>query len=135
MCPLRVCATCGKPSERIVDVENLVDGVTIDEFVTDHEPQRRSGWDEFAANPHAKGIQAALHINNNRLSQRRSTSGWSDCGHDTWRTGRVLDPFAGSGTTLQAAQNVGRHATGIDLDPRNAHLAQDRVGMFLEVNP
>jgi DNA modification methylase len=62
-----------------------------------------------------------------------TTLGWTDCGHDTWRTGIVLDPFAGSGTTLEAAQLVGRHAIGIDLDERNAELARDRVGMFLEV--
>ena len=57
-----------------------------------------------------------------------------DCDHD-WTPGVVLDPFAGSGTTLEAAQAVGRHAIGIDLDPRNANLARDRVGMFLEVTP
>lgn len=52
---------------------------------------------------------------------------------DHWRTGVVLDPFAGSGTTIEAAQAVGRHAIGIDLDARNADLARERVGMFLEV--
>jgi hypothetical protein len=62
------------------------------------------------------------------------TLGWSDCGHDHWRTGVVLDPFAGSGTTLEAAQAVGRHAIGLDLDHRNADLAQSRCGMFLTVS-
>jgi DNA modification methylase len=31
--------------------------------------------------------------------------------------GRVLDPFAGSGTTLRVALSTGRSATGIDLNP------------------
>jgi len=31
--------------------------------------------------------------------------------------GEVLDPFAGSGTTLRVAVKSGRHATGIDLNP------------------
>lgn len=47
--------------------------------------------------------------------------------------GTVLDPFAGSGTTLVVATGHGRHAIGIDLDPANADLAQQRVGMFLDV--
>lgn len=51
-----------------------------------------------------------------------------------WRRGHVLDPFAGSGTTLAVAQGHGRDATGIDLDDRNAALALHRVGpLFLTV--
>jgi hypothetical protein len=63
----------------------------------------------------------------------RETVGWSDCGHDNYRRGVVLDPFAGSGTTLAVATGLGRDAVGIDLDDRNAWLARERVGMFLEV--
>jgi len=29
---------------------------------------------------------------------------------------------------------MGRDSVGIDLDARNAHLAEQRVGMFLEVD-
>jgi hypothetical protein len=61
------------------------------------------------------------------------TVGWSDCGHNTWRNGIVLDPFAGSGTTLAVATGHGRDAIGIDLDARNAELARERIGMFLTV--
>lgn len=61
------------------------------------------------------------------------TGGWTDCGHGDYRRGVVLDPFAGSGTTLQVATGNGRDAVGIDLDERNADLARDRVGMFLTV--
>jgi len=39
----------------------------------------------------------------------------------------VLDPFAGSGTTLQVAVKHGRHGIGIDLDARNAELIQGRL--------
>jgi hypothetical protein len=121
MCPLRVCTVCGRPSERIVDHVRTVNG---------------------AATPHGKSA-GALHSGGPMTTDfmvLRSTLGWTDCGcsqifeaTDTWRTGVVLDPFAGSGTTLEAAQAVGRHAIGIDLDARNADLAQSRVGMFLTV--
>lgn len=53
---------------------------------------------------------------------------------DHWRPGVVLDPFAGSGTTLEVATGYGRDAIGIDLDERNADLAVDRIGpLLLEV--
>lgn len=61
-------------------------------------------------------------------------SSWTDCGHDAWRPGVVLDPFAGSGTTLMVATGHGRDAIGIDIDERNAGLAEERIGrMFLQV--
>jgi hypothetical protein len=61
------------------------------------------------------------------------TTGWSDCGHNTWRPGTVLDPFAGSGTTLLVAHGNSRDAIGIDIDHRNADLAVERLGMFITV--
>lgn len=61
-------------------------------------------------------------------------AGWSDCGHGTWRPGHVLDPFAGSGTTLAVCTGMARDATGIDIDERNIDLAYERVGMFLEID-
>jgi hypothetical protein len=63
----------------------------------------------------------------------RSTLGFTDCGHDDYRPGRVLDPFAGSGTTLAVATGHGHDAIGIDLDARNLDLARERVGpMFFD---
>jgi DNA modification methylase len=38
-----------------------------------------------------------------------------DCSH---RQGIILDPFAGSGTILIAAERTGRHARAIELDPQ-----------------
>ena len=36
---------------------------------------------------------------------------------------------------MAVAMGHGRDAIGIDLDPRNADLARDRVGMWLIVEP
>ena len=40
------------------------------------------------------------------VTRTTRTTGWSDCGHDAYRPGLVLDPFAGTGTTQAAAAPV-----------------------------
>lgn len=39
----------------------------------------------------------------------------------------VMDPFAGSGTTLVAAQSLGRNYVGFELNPEYHRLAQNRL--------
>ena len=41
--------------------------------------------------------------------------------------GTVLDPFAGSGTTLMVAKQLGRKWVGIELNPEYAEMARKRV--------
>ncbi|CEL40600.1 Site-specific DNA-methyltransferase (fragment) [Xanthomonas citri pv. citri] len=41
--------------------------------------------------------------------------------------GRVLDPFAGSGTTLVAAQLEGFEAVGIEMTDQYATVTRDRL--------
>ena len=41
--------------------------------------------------------------------------------------GRVIDPFAGSGTTLLAAKEMGRQVVGIEIEPRWCELAVKRL--------
>jgi DNA modification methylase len=48
--------------------------------------------------------------------------------------GLVLDPFGGSGTTAAVCVGHGRNCLLFDLDERNAELARQRVGMFLDVS-
>jgi DNA modification methylase len=47
-------------------------------------------------------------------------TGWApceQCGEAKHRPGLVLDPFVGTGTTLRAAQALGRRSVGLDLTP------------------
>jgi len=41
--------------------------------------------------------------------------------------GTVLDPFAGAGTTLLVANQLQRHAIGIELNPEYAAMAEQRI--------
>lgn len=129
MCPERVCRECGKPSERIV-------GKT-----PEYEAFRAEKLAQIAARKTSARDQAITPTGfanaGTAMNAEYETLGWTDCGcspdDSHWRPGVVLDPFAGSGTTLAVATGHGRDAIGIDLDPRNLDLARERVGMFLEV--
>ncbi len=116
MCPDERCANCGVPRRR--QVEN--DG---------HGAWRNDDLAALGVNHGGPGAHGY------RTSANR-TVGWSDCGCDApdYQPGVVLDPFAGSGTTLAAAQAHGRSSIGIDVDERNAWLARERVGMFLDID-
>lgn len=123
MCPLRVCTVCGEPSRRLVE--------QTENYAATRRSSSEAGTD-LRAQRAAVGHTATNR--KDRAPRDVTTTGWTDCGHDAWRAGVVLDPFAGSGTTLAVATGHGRDAIGIDLDARNADLALERVGpMFLTV--
>jgi DNA modification methylase len=118
-CPVRVCKTCGMPSERIVEVSKTFE----------------SGSGQSGRLPIGK--QDLLAGEGNSTPDIRMgpvletrTVGWTDCGHDDWRLGVVLDPFAGSGTTLLVARRLGRSSMGIELNPEYAELARRRLATW-----
>ncbi len=39
----------------------------------------------------------------------------------------VFDPFAGTGTTLATAHQLGRNSIGIEIDPKNAEMIENRL--------
>ena len=111
-CPERVCRECGQPSERQIDV------------TYDNPGNRTTNGPRSLEQRHeAPGF-------GQRLEKRVETVGWSDCGHDAWRPGTVLDPFMGSGTTALVARNHGRHSVGIELNEDYCRIAADRLSQL-----
>jgi tRNA G10 N-methylase Trm11 len=58
------------------------------------------------------------------------TIGWApacDCAASGIVAGTVLDPFAGSGTTLAVAAELGRSGIGCELNPEYIALAERRI--------
>ena len=121
MCPAEVCRACGEPRRRIVGEAEYVD--------------RRGNGPGHAWTTGENGVRSMKKpVDGGGMTKLAPTLGWSDCGCDAgWRPGVVLDPFGGSGTTGMVATGHGRDAILVDLDERNADLARERIGMFLDV--
>lgn len=122
MSPLRVCVVCGEPSRRIVE--------KTDEYAAHRLRSSEAGTD-YRERRNVEGWRAEGRPSNERQDASYNTIGWSDCGHNNWRPGHVLDIFAGTGVVGAVATGLGRNATLIDLDERNLELARDRVGPLL----
>jgi hypothetical protein len=121
MCPAEVCRACGEPRRRITEQT---------EAYRTARAKARNG--EIRFNPSDQftkhgGMAANIIRDHFAGGSTKVCLGWSDCGHGgDYRPGHVLDPFAGTGTTLAVADIHGRDATGIDLDPGNRLLYEAR---------
>jgi site-specific DNA-methyltransferase (adenine-specific) len=110
-CPEWVCRSCGKPKERIVEREFVPQEDVSAERNRDHGSiDESNGWGSAP-----------------RGTTKTETVGWSDCGHDDYRRGIVLDPFMGSGTTAFVARRHARHAVGVELSEDYCHLIAERT--------
>ena len=116
MCPAEVCSACGEPRRRVERTTNAV-GKAV------------ASMNAVLAHPKYAGRTDIGDVN--KLApdcSERETLGWTDCGCGApWTPGTVLDPFAGTGTTLAVANLHGRNAIGIDVDARNRDLLAPRT--------
>ena len=117
-CPPKVCAECWSPYERETEKTG--------EFVTTERGERnRPKMHDHGSDAHSNKIG----------TQKRRFKGWTptcDCDTDATEPGVVLDPFAGAGTTLLKAKELGRQFIGIELNATYADMARARVGIDVD---
>lgn len=139
------CPSCGAPWRRVVEKGEH-----------NREQQRACGADSTGgySGTATKDYASARAEDPSAVKARilegmrdRKTLGWSptcECRDETdrsesgteigalWRTPQpvpctVLDPFAGSGTTLLVAERLGRDSIGIELNPEYVEMARQRI--------
>lgn len=143
-CPLEVCSVCGEPRRRMVERTMQLDlerpqarralEIARKAKLTDEHIQAIQAFG-ISDTGKATRVQTGTGKSSERVTKlameakavlngyfreftfaKRASVGWSDCGHGQFEPGIVLDPFAGTGTTLRVATEMGRRAVGVDLD-------------------
>jgi DNA modification methylase len=112
------CRACGAPWARQVEtayVKSPVHGKGS--VIGRHETTGANGWD-------GAGLP--------RLNKQTTTTGWSPtCPCDAPPVPcTVLDPFAGSGTVGEVAEQLGRHSVLIELSPAYVRMADERTAQY-----
>lgn len=143
--PAQICSTCGVPRRRVVERTVELDPSRPQarramELATEHNltPEHIRAVQAFGVSDVGKATKFQNGTGRNTIEVQRlaaeakvalggyfreftfakkRTVGWTDCGHGTPARGVVLDPFAGTGTTLRTAIEEGRDAIGVDLVP------------------
>lgn len=128
---VKCCSACGAPWERVTDRERRptrpgettkVAGANSRARIS-HDPAHESEWNGKADKLVVGNRDPLRHIT--EYVDRGFVPG-CECNAQT-KPCRVLDPFAGSGTTGLVAMRHGRRFTGIDLHGEYEKLALERI--------
>ncbi len=95
-----------------------------------HGRYRTNIWSYAGINSFGKDRDAELALHPTVKPVKLVADAILDCSK---RRGIVLDPLAGSGTTLIAAEKTGRRGYGIELDPRYCDVIVRRMAGALKV--
>ena len=109
----KACPRCGAPWERVVEHERPADA----------RPRRRDEAYNSGTglSPHSgyRGVSIVREIGWRPTCSCPDNDGSGKC--------VVLDPFAGSGTTLLVAERLGREGVGIEINPEYVEMAKRRL--------
>lgn len=107
-CPREICAKCGTARVRLVETKAR----------------------EFRREPAHAPFSAPTKVDSTGWEPPEPrTIGWSSCPcpEPDYQPGIVLDPFAGVGTTLYVARQLGRRFLGIELSESYAEMARTKL--------
>lgn len=110
----------------------------------EYKSQRENGlfvtdvWDDIRemTSGYFAGDEALRAANGNRVHKQQSPVALllriilSSTMPGDW----VLDPFAGTGTILISAEQIGRPSVGIEIDPRNVNFVRKRLDTLREAD-
>jgi DNA modification methylase len=145
-CPELVCTQCGRPQRRRVErtmneldlsrpqARRALEIAKAKNLTPEHIAAIQATGISDAGK--AKFVQTGTGKNSDRVTKlaleakemlggyfreftftKRKMAGWEKCSCDApFEPGVVLDPFMGTGTTLEVASRMGRSAIGVDLD-------------------
>lgn len=119
------CSKCGKAWARVTE-----------KVPTGETQKTADGWDT-GKGAHGSILRSGREKGKTGIPVMATvTTGWEpacDCAAEVVPS-IVLDPFAGAGTTLLVAEQLGRDSIGIELNPEYAAIARDRIERW-QVNP
>jgi hypothetical protein len=111
----QACEVCGSPWERVVEKGELKEERTTRDYAIGVIP----------------GRDKACRMNSEKMEVLPKTfKGWEStctCGNNGTGRCKILDPFAGSGTTLWVAEQNGRDSVGIELNAEYIELINQRM--------
>jgi DNA modification methylase len=126
-CPEKVCANCGKPYVRGIESTRL----KRNELPKNDPRYRPNTYEGTYKNINGKADAGYTQTKDLGLQKQ------CQCETNETKSGTVLDPFGGSGTTAQVANNLNRNAILCELNPEYVEIAKgrlhDSLGMFMDL--
>jgi DNA modification methylase len=125
-CPEQCCPACGKGWERVVEKGKPVSASSENRFATNKKQDEAYCRNDGGTLGNMNGRIWAEH----KAANPDKFLGWQpacDCDATGTISGTVLDPFAGSGTTLAVAAELGRSGIGCELNAEYIALAKKRI--------